>query len=106
MAELVQLYGATDHPRAAQRRKGNRNTPPLIVPLSRRAVEILRELHRLTGRGRYVFPGARSVSRHMSGGVVNAALARIGYQGIPTGHRVRHMARTLLVEPGRNFEAL
>ena len=35
------------------------NTPH-IVPLSRQAVEILRELHPLTGHGRFVFPGARS----------------------------------------------
>ena len=33
---------------------------PHIVPLSQQAVEILRELHPLTGRGRFVFPGARS----------------------------------------------
>ncbi len=33
---------------------------PHLVPLSVQAVAILRELHALTGRGRYVFPGARS----------------------------------------------
>ena len=33
---------------------------PHIVPLSRQAVEILRELHPMTGHGRFVFPGARS----------------------------------------------
>ena len=31
-----------------------------LVPLSRQAVEILRELHPLTGQGRYVFPSART----------------------------------------------
>jgi integrase len=31
----------------------------------RQAVEILRELHPLTGRGRFVFPGARSNGRRM-----------------------------------------
>jgi len=86
--------------------KENPNTQPHIVPLSRQAVAILRELHQLTGRGRYLFPGARSVSRHMSDGAVNAALARIGYKGIITGHGFRHMARTLLGELGWNPEAL
>ena len=86
--------------------KENPNTQPHIVPLSRQAVTILRELHQLTGRGRYLFPGARSVSRHMSDGAVNAALARIGYKGIITGHGFRHMARTLLGERGWNPEAL
>jgi integrase len=86
--------------------KENPNTQPHIVPLSRQAVAILRELQQLTGRGRYLFPGGRSVSRHMSDGAVNAALARIGYKGIITGHGFRHMARTLLGELGWNPEAL
>lgn len=33
---------------------------PHRVPLASQVVAILRELHPLTGRGRYVFPGARS----------------------------------------------
>ena len=36
---------------------------PHIVPLSRQAVEILRELYPLTVTGRYVFPNARYPSR-------------------------------------------
>ena len=32
-----------------------------FVPLSRQAVEILREIHPLTGSGRYVFPNARAL---------------------------------------------
>lgn len=86
--------------------KENPNTPPHTVPLSSQAVAILRELHQVTGRGRYLFPGARSASRHMSDGAVNAALARIGYKGLITGHGFRHMARTLLGELGWNPEAL
>jgi integrase len=58
-----------------------------IVPLSRQAVEILRDLEPLTGRGipakpdapRYVFPGARSRERPMSENAVLAALRRMGY---------------------------
>jgi integrase len=42
----------------------------------------------------------------MSDGAVNAALARIGYKGIITGHGFRHMARTLLGELGWNPVAL
>ena len=42
----------------------------------------------------------------MSDGTVNAALARIGYKGIVTGHGFRHMARTMLGELGWNPEAL
>ena len=49
-----------------------------IVPLCRQAVEILKELHPLTGQGRYVFPGARSTSRPMSDNAVLAAMRRMG----------------------------
>jgi integrase len=38
---------------------------PHIVPLSRQAIAILTELQALTGAGRYLFPGARSVGRPM-----------------------------------------
>ena len=86
--------------------KENPTTPPHVVPLSRQALEILLELRHLTGRGRYLFPGARDPKRHMSDGAINAALARIGYKGIITGHGFRHMARTLLGEMGWSAEAL
>ncbi len=86
--------------------KENPTTPPHVVPLSRQALEILLELRKLTGRGRYLFPGARDPKRHMSDGAINAALARIGYKGIITGHGFRHMARTLLGEMGWGAEAL
>jgi len=49
-----------------------------IVPLSRQAVEILTELHQLTGRGHYVFPGARSASRPMSDNAILAAMREHG----------------------------
>ena len=86
--------------------KESSKTQPHIVPLCTQAVVILRELHQLTGRGRYMFPGARSSGRSMSDGAVNAALARLGYKDIITGHGFRHMARTLLGELGWNPEAL
>lgn len=78
-----------------------------VVPLSRQAVEILRELHPLTGNGNYVFPGARSNKRPMSENTVNAALRRLGYdKDTMTGHGFRHMASTLLNEQGWNRDAI
>jgi integrase len=72
---------------------------PHIVPLSGQAVEILRELHALTGEGRYVFPGARSNSRPMSNNAILAALRRMGYDNSEmSGHGFRAMARTVLDE--------
>lgn len=49
-----------------------------IVPLSRQAVEILREVQPLTGRGRYVFPSERTSQRPMSDNAVLAAMRRLG----------------------------
>ncbi|MHB8389765.1 MAG: tyrosine-type recombinase/integrase [Acidobacteriaceae bacterium] len=78
-----------------------------IVPLSTQAVLILRELHVLTGMGRYVFPGARGKDRHMSENTVNAGLRRLGYAvGDMTGHGFRSMASTLLNEQGWNRDAI
>lgn len=70
-----------------------------LVPLSRQAVEILRELQGLTGHSRYVFPSGRSFHRCMSNNAVNAALRRMGYdKDEMTGHGFRAMARTILDE--------
>ncbi len=78
-----------------------------IVPLSRQAVEILRELHPLTGSGKYVFPSIRTPARPMSENTVNAALRRMGYtKDEMTGHGFRSMASTLLNEQGWNRDAI
>ncbi len=70
-----------------------------IVPLSKQAVAILEELHPLTGRGRYVFPGARSVDRPMSENAVLAAMRSLGiHKEKMSGHGFRAMARTILDE--------
>lgn len=72
-----------------------------IVPLSRQAIAILREIQTVTGSGRYVFPGERTRSRPMSENTVNAALRRLGYSKEEmTGHGFRSMASTLLHEQG------
>ena len=78
----------------------NKTKTDHLVPLSVQAVAILRELHALTGSGRYVFPGARTPSRPMSDAAINAALRRLGYDTKTeiTGHGFRAMARTILHE--------
>ncbi|MBK7135407.1 MAG: integrase arm-type DNA-binding domain-containing protein [Rhodocyclales bacterium] len=74
------------------------NTPH-IVPLSKQAVVILRELHPLTGSGRFVFPGARSNGRPMSDNAILAAMRRMGIgKEEMSGHGFRAMARTILDE--------
>ncbi|WP_415519642.1 MAG: tyrosine-type recombinase/integrase [Desulfovibrio aminophilus] len=78
-----------------------------IVPLSRQAVAVLRELHPLTGKGKYVFPGFRSPARPMSENTVNAALRYMGYSAEQvTGHGFRATAMSLLNEQGWNRDAV
>jgi integrase len=72
---------------------------PHLVPLSRQALEVLRELQPLTGHSKYVFPCHRTPLRPMSENAVLAALRRLGYEKDEmTGHGFRAMARTILDE--------
>jgi integrase len=72
-----------------------------LVPLSKQAVALLRELQPLTGRGPYLFPSIRSRTRPMSDNTVNAALRRLGYTSKEmTGHGFRSLASTCLNEQG------
>jgi len=72
---------------------------PHLVPLAPRAVAILRDMHTITGKGRYVFPSARGKDRCMSDGTINAALRRMGYdKETASAHGFRSSASTILNE--------
>lgn len=74
---------------------------PHVVPLSKQAVDILRELQPLTGNGKYVFPSIRTASRPMSENTLNVALRRLGYsKDKMVSHGFRTMASTRLHEMG------
>jgi integrase len=70
-----------------------------IVPFCTQALAILRELHPLTGHGRYVFPSARGDAKPLSDNAILAALRRMGIDKEEmSGHGFRAMARTILDE--------
>ncbi len=74
---------------------------PHRVPLAPAAVALLRELHAITGYGRYLLPSVRSASRCMSENTINAALRRLGFgQDEMTGHGFRSAASSILNELG------
>ena len=73
---------------------------PHIVPLSVQAVELLRELHTLTGGQRFLFPNYRRPKTCMTGTTLNRALERMGYGGKFSGHGFRATASTMLNEMG------
>ncbi|MEI8158614.1 MAG: integrase arm-type DNA-binding domain-containing protein [Burkholderiales bacterium] len=68
-----------------------------IVPLSRQAVAVLRDLHPLTGHGPKVFPSTRGEGRSISENTARQALRSMGYlDHVPHGFRAS--ARTLIRE--------
>ena len=72
-----------------------------IVPLSKQAVEILRFLKELTGKGKWIFPSARMDGKPMSENTVRIALRSMGYSNDEmTAHGFRAMASTRLNEMG------
>jgi integrase len=78
-----------------------------LVPLSRQAVDVLRELHPLTGAGLYLFTNGRRMSRPMSENAITAALRYMSYErGQMTAHGFRTLASTLLNEQGWPADAI
>ncbi len=71
-----------------------------IVPLSRQAIAILRELHKYTGNTQYLFPGQNNPNKFMSENTMLGALYRMGYHSRATGHGFRSTASTVLNEQG------
>jgi integrase len=71
---------------------------PHIVPLSSQAIEVLKTLQIVTGRGALLFPGERDHGKPMSNNTILGALERMGYKGRMTGHGFRGIASTLLHE--------
>jgi len=92
-------WAGTDLDKAEWRYLVTKTKTEHLVPLAVQVVERLRELHALTGHGRYLFPG-RDPQKPMSEAAINAALRRMGYDTKTeiTGHGFRAMARTILHE--------
>lgn len=81
------------------RLKAKLTGPAHVVTLAPQAVAILRDLHPLTGTGRYVFPNPLTPDRPLSDNGVLSALRRMGFgKDEMTGHGFRAMARTMLAE--------
>lgn len=81
-------------------RKGRKRGNEFVVPLPAQAVDLLQELHTLTGAYPLLFPGRNDRTKPRSDTVFLMALRRLGYEGRQTGHGFRHIASTLLNEQG------
>ena len=85
--------------RMKRKQEGKINGEPHTVPLSKQAVQILRDLQPYSGHGALVFPGERSYERPISENSVRTALIAMGYTPDKhTWHGFRATARTMLAE--------
>lgn len=75
---------------------------PHVVPLPTQAVELLRQLHEISGDYELAFPGQQDPARPMSENTINKALSQMGYKGRQTGHGFRHLLSTELNGRGYN----
>ena len=73
---------------------------PHIVPLSKQAIAVLKELKPYTGHWAHVFPNQHKPQGQMSENTILYALYRMGYHGKSTGHGFRATASTILNEHG------
>lgn len=78
-----------------------------LVPLSPQAVDLLRELHDITGANVHLFPNNRRPRDVMTATTINRALEHMGYpSGFFTGHDFRATASTHLHEMGYRSEVV
>ncbi len=81
-----------------------------IVPLSRQAVALLKELHAHTGGRDVLFPNYRTPQTCMTATTLNRALERMGFNGKGSigfsGHGFRATASTILNEMGYRSEVI
>lgn len=73
---------------------------PHLVPLSRQALELLKELRPLTGKSALLFPAVTDLKKPMSENTLGYAMGRMGYKGTATPHGFRALASTVLNEEG------
>lgn len=71
-----------------------------IVPLSKQAITVLRELEQHSGTRPYIFPSETNPATFMSENTMLYALYRMGYRSRATGHGFRSTASTILNEHG------
>lgn len=69
-----------------------------MVPLSRQAIEIFKELKEMNGHRPFVFPSVPRPRNPMSKNTILQAIKRMGYAGQMTGHGFRSLALGLLKE--------
>ncbi|MEN3812229.1 integrase arm-type DNA-binding domain-containing protein [Chromobacterium piscinae] len=86
--------------------KSKKTAPPHLVPLSKQALEVLRQLHAISGGREHIFPNRNSPRRPMSPETLRRALHSMGFRGKADVHGFRSTASTILNEEGFNPDAI
>lgn len=74
------------------------------VPLSRQALELLKELKPMSSGSEYLFPSNSSLEKPMSPSTLNMMFKRMGFAGELSPHGIRATASTILNELGYNSD--
>ena len=69
-----------------------------IVPLSKQAVTILKDLKERNEKWGWIFPGHHSRLKHMSNNTILKGIERLGFKGRMTGHGFRALAMSTIKE--------
>jgi integrase len=69
-----------------------------FVPLCRQSLELLAQLRKITGGGKYLFPNLRDSHRPRGNNAFLKAIERMGYKGDMSGHGFRALAMSTIKE--------
>lgn len=93
----------------------DKNLPDFTIPLAYQVISILKEIKEITGWGKWVFHGSRSIKNHINKESGSRALGRMGFNDEANGrkqtlHSFRgtfaSLARTHNKEHGATFETM
>ena len=76
------------------------------IPLSTWSLELLHELHAITGQGTQLFPSRTKIGGYISENTLNKIIERIGFKELTTLHGFRSLASSTLNEKGFNPDAI
>jgi integrase len=79
---------------------------PHIVPLSRQAVAVLKDAHKISGDRDLVFPSPFYPGQALSENTLNSALSLMGYKGKHTAHGFRSLFSTIANEHGKDADVI
>lgn len=76
------------------------------IPLSTWAIELLNELHTITGHTPFLFPSRTKANAPISEATLTRIVERLGFQGVASIHGFRAAASSALNEQGFNPDAI